>query len=225
MGFHFRGMGMRYLALIAAIFIVLPTTARADVLPIIDVNDTFAGILTIHDPGTPPTGNVSGFPYWISSVPGDLGTITAQIGTLGVFTGNLRGYTPGSDLPNGPSYSAAAQPISLNGSAPLPYSEMGMTMEYVGTGFFPSGRFVIATFGIDYQLISSNGSQINVSASSADVPTFILISSSPDQESFAFSGVITGVSVSTVPEPSTWAMLLIGFIGIGFALRGKLEPA
>jgi hypothetical protein len=30
---------------------------------------------------------------------------------------------------------------------------------------------------------------------------------------------------SAVPEPSTWAMLLIGFAGIGFlALREKLKP-
>jgi hypothetical protein len=34
------------------------------------------------------------------------------------------------------------------------------------------------------------------------------------------------VSVSAVPEPSTWAMLILGFAGIGFmAYRRKLKPA
>jgi hypothetical protein len=37
---------------------------------------------------------------------------------------------------------------------------------------------------------------------------------------------ITGVPVSAVPEPSTWAMLLLGFSGIGFmAYRRKGKPA
>jgi len=37
---------------------------------------------------------------------------------------------------------------------------------------------------------------------------------------------IENVNVSAVPEPSTWAMLLLGFAGIGFlAYRRKLKPA
>ena len=35
-----------------------------------------------------------------------------------------------------------------------------------------------------------------------------------------------GTSVSGVPEPSTWAMMLLGFLGVGFvAYRRKKEPA
>jgi PEP-CTERM motif len=34
-------------------------------------------------------------------------------------------------------------------------------------------------------------------------------------------GVPTGFTVTAVPEPSTWAMLLIGFAGIGFAARRR----
>ena len=37
---------------------------------------------------------------------------------------------------------------------------------------------------------------------------------------------IQNVNVSAVPEPSTWAMLLLGFVGIGFvAYRQKPKPA
>jgi hypothetical protein len=32
-------------------------------------------------------------------------------------------------------------------------------------------------------------------------------------------GANYGWTVSVVPEPSTWAMLLIGFLGLGFAFR------
>jgi MYXO-CTERM domain-containing protein len=38
---------------------------------------------------------------------------------------------------------------------------------------------------------------------------------------FAFSGDITGFTATSAPELSTWAMLLIGFAGIGFAARRR----
>ena len=37
----------------------------------------------------------------------------------------------------------------------------------------------------------------------------------------SFGGVIGGVNVSAVPEPASWAMLLLGFGGIGWTLRRR----
>jgi hypothetical protein len=31
------------------------------------------------------------------------------------------------------------------------------------------------------------------------------------------AGQVVGTSFNTVPEPSTWAMMLAGFVGLGFA--------
>ena len=43
----------------------------------------------------------------------------------------------------------------------------------------------------------------------------------PGIDNFAF-----GNTVSAVPEPSTWAMMILGFAGIGFmAYRRKSKPA
>jgi hypothetical protein len=40
------------------------------------------------------------------------------------------------------------------------------------------------------------------------------------------SGVLDTFSVTAVPEPSTWAMMILGFVGIGFmAYRKKSKPA
>jgi hypothetical protein len=39
----------------------------------------------------------------------------------------------------------------------------------------------------------------------------------PNDESISVSGNFAQLNVSPVPEPSTWAMLLLGFAGIGFA--------
>jgi hypothetical protein len=43
---------------------------------------------------------------------------------------------------------------------------------------------------------------------------------------YAADVVLDNVSIATVPEPSTWAMMLLGFAGVGFmAYRRKSKPA
>jgi PEP-CTERM motif len=39
------------------------------------------------------------------------------------------------------------------------------------------------------------------------------------------SGVFDNFTSPTVPEPSTWAMLLLGFAGLGFAGYRSRRPA
>jgi hypothetical protein len=45
-------------------------------------------------------------------------------------------------------------------------------------------------------------------------PTFTVVGDDPTAYTLSFSPQI-GNSVGAVPEPSTWAMLLIGFVGTG----------
>jgi len=47
-----------------------------------------------------------------------------------------------------------------------------------------------------------------------------LVSFTSDTDS-AFGGVIGGVTVSAIPEPATWTMLLLGFGAIGWTLRRR----
>jgi hypothetical protein len=46
--------------------------------------------------------------------------------------------------------------------------------------------------------------------------TALLTFASQDDATSAFGPVIGAVNVSAVPEPSTWAMLLLGFTGLGY---------
>jgi len=41
----------------------------------------------------------------------------------------------------------------------------------------------------------------------------------------AYGGVVGGVTISAVPEPSTWAMMLLGFAGIGFVTYRRRASA
>jgi hypothetical protein len=48
--------------------------------------------------------------------------------------------------------------------------------------------------------------------------------------SFGLGGVtisvtLTGTAIAGIPEPSTWAMLLVGFGGIGFMAQRRAVPA
>jgi choice-of-anchor C domain-containing protein len=40
-----------------------------------------------------------------------------------------------------------------------------------------------------------------------------------------YGPVVGGVSIITVPEPATWAMMVLGFAGLGFAGYRKARPA
>jgi choice-of-anchor C domain-containing protein len=59
------------------------------------------------------------------------------------------------------------------------------------------------------------------------VTSTVLSFTSQDSQDSPFGPVIGGVSISSaVPEPSTWAMMILGFAGIGFlAYRRKNKPA
>ena len=38
-----------------------------------------------------------------------------------------------------------------------------------------------------------------------------------------YGAAISGIAVMAVPEPSTWAMMLVGFAGLGYACRRKTK--
>ena len=62
-----------------------------------------------------------------------------------------------------------------------------------------------------------------VADSSADNLAFGL---RQDQYYSALDDITVNQAVATVPEPSTWAMMLLGFVGVGFmAYRRKSKPA
>jgi hypothetical protein len=49
--------------------------------------------------------------------------------------------------------------------------------------------------------------------------------SSTDPAPSFFGPVIGNVSISAVPEPSTWAMMILGFIGVGFVAYRRKRPS
>jgi len=61
--------------------------------------------------------------------------------------------------------------------------------------------------------------------SQLDAAINTVIGELPDyNSSFADSGMPGGGTTGAIPEPSTWAMLLIGFAGVGYAGYRKTRP-
>jgi len=106
-----------------------------------------------------------------------------------------------------------------------------------GTFTFTSGYFTDAFSGTASVVVTDN---------LGDSKSFLVTNSGPTLESFNWTGVntvyinatefgggiqivfddLTVTQVAAVPEPSTWAMMILGFVGIGFmAYRRKSKPA
>jgi hypothetical protein len=103
-----------------------------------------------------------------------------------------------------------------------------------GTFTFNNGYFTAAfSYGAQQAVVSDN---------LGDSKTFAVNSSTPTFATFGWAGVSSisivsatdglfqqivfdNLSVSAVPEPATWAMMLLGFLGLGFmACRRKSPP-
>lgn len=53
------------------------------------------------------------------------------------------------------------------------------------------------------------------------VPTAVTFAIADDLSSFGDNSGGVSLSVSAVPEPATWATMVLGFFGLGFAMRRK----
>ena len=78
---------------------------------------------------------------------------------------------------------------------------------------------VDASAGAQFTNYSAVYPETAVAAASAD-PTFVI--DEPGYSAYTIEGVPAGPAATAAPEPATWAMMLVGFAGLGFAgYRGR----
>ncbi|WP_293467390.1 PEPxxWA-CTERM sorting domain-containing protein [Phenylobacterium sp.] len=120
-------------------------------------------------------------------------------------------------LPLDPSFVLASGVISSSGSAlEMPWleavdPELAARLKAQFMGAFPGGAIgSVANFTLGEGILP---------VSEAGLPGFRFVA--PDGATIAFSGDFEGERAVAIPEPSTWALMLLGFGGLGSALRWR----
>jgi hypothetical protein len=110
------------------------------------------------------------------------------------------------------------------------------TLTRTGGGDFSLVSLDFASFSGDFFVFGMLGSANVFSDTNSPPPTntfttFSLPTNVIDSATFQFDAQITSsidniIATPAVPEPSTWAMMILGFCGVGFmAYRRKAKPA
>ena len=155
-------------------------------------------------------GGINGDGYEIIGVSGSIG---------GVSTSSFTGNWPGGGAPQ--SFAVVKGLFTDINGAPTQYEMVGVP----GAG--------AAYYDIDNiwypgapHIDGANGVAVLLSNGAADY-VYSCDPQQPDCSGYGlYQGDPQGNPVSAVPEPSTWAMLLLGFFGIGvIAYRRKSRPA
>ena len=198
-------------ALLIAALVIAPAAFAANAVVDGDFNNSISGFTTFSGGSTLPGG-----PWVVTGGSVDL---------IGNFWQSPSGPTP----PNGS--------VDLNG-----FSQGGV--EQTISGLIPGDTYVLTfslsgnpqglptTKSVDVSIGSVVNDNFTYTIGSntlanmmykSETVTFTAGASNTlsfaSQDAGAFGPVIGNVSISAVPEPSTWVMMLLGFAGLGFAFR------
>jgi predicted TIM-barrel enzyme len=101
----------------------------------------------------------------------------------------------------------------FNGSIAQGFSSSGLGFKIFNTTDFSSaGAYGLAFFSIDSVAISSGQPIISIGSGTG----FSHIAFQPVLSDLPLGSGNATLTISGVPEPSTWAMMILGFAGVGF---------
>jgi len=195
------------------------------------------------DPYAAPAPN---YTFDVGSRPASVGTGGAFItGTNGIITAQPFGTAAGTGAYGGDGYYFAAGPDTPDGTAgildvnPLLGTINNISLVWGSVDAYNTLQFcaTIACTGAD--LLGSFGGTAIFAGADGDrtdpntnpVVTFLLtggaestfryLKLSSTQNAFE----IDNIAINPVPEPATWALMLVGFAGIGMTLRRRRQTA
>jgi PEP-CTERM motif len=194
-----------------------------------------------------PTPNIySGTSIHTGPVPGNYGTVPPLLGGVafsgGAFIANNLpntaagiSATPAGDTTNYMSIlSGQYETLTFSGNKNSFGLYWGSIDAYNKIEFFSGNSFVTSYSGNTLNAVppvGSNGDQFLLTTNAYIMfsgLSFDNVKLSSSGNSFEFDNVFAGSQsqVGGIPEPSTWAMMLLGFAGVGYmAYRRKTKPA
>lgn len=156
--------------------------------------------------GSPASAQVYTFDY-----SGTLQGTILGVGDIGTQHIDVTGTTDSTDLTN----PLAVSNVSVSGLG---------TTESQGSGtLFSTGSTLNLSTGVGNLLFGNIdfGTLLSTGSSSANI-----LSGADNSINFTATGGSGTLSLTAaVPEPATWAMMLVGFGAVGFSMRRKRTPA
>lgn len=206
---------------LSSIFSILlgHSVLAASVFPTAAIGDVFAGSLTIN-PAT-PCSSCSDFDTFVYETFFNAGSISVNLGGATFGGSSLDAEVSFDVTPTGPLGQWAGYTTTSNGAIQILLDGSTRSTSILPLDF-SSYHPAPPADQISFYAINENGDGYSYAG---------VLTSLVQQDAvanFSFTGTITGfqMTVSSVPESATWAMLLIGFFGVGFAAyRRKSKPA
>jgi PEP-CTERM motif len=187
---------------------------------------------------------------WDTSSSGTMGTITDTYNGPATLVSGYPSYGPSSTFADGSIVNNAPNPtnniLQITGGSPNVYTltfsqavvdpvfaiwSLGASNTPASFVFTQTPTFVAGGPSNEYggQAITVSGNTVGGIEGNGTVEflgTFTSLSWSNPQSEFWYGFNVGYTSVAPVPEPSTWAMMILGFAGVGFmAYRQKAKPA
>jgi hypothetical protein len=193
----FKGLGCATAAFVLAFALAPVESARADA---VTFNYVGADFLGAHDPFT-TSENVTGSITFAAPLAANL-TLNSSFNISNV-TPVAFSFTAGPETLTSASFSPNFTTFQFSTDA-----AGNITAWDIVIGLGGGGQFILDNFTTG---LGDVGDQVSVGAN------FVGDANYNPQEAFALNHVAGQFTIAAaVPEPSTWAMMILGFVGVGF---------
>jgi PEP-CTERM motif-containing protein len=119
-------------------------------------------------------------------------------------------------------FDATALIVTFNGPANPIFQSFGTGMSRMSSNPFGSGWNTTFLAANEVEFTAPDGQFLRP----GDQYDFFFTFQNPiDPSTFSFTAEWIGTQVAAVPEPSTWAMMILGFIGVGYMTYRRRKGA
>ena len=199
-------------ALAAAVFLTVPAAANAALLFGTGGNTNTAQMETLSGSGLAggSIATLSGGSVETSDQP------FADIPAGGVFGSAFLAAGPTTTQPATLSFVTPTSYLSFLWGSPDTYNTLTITTNVGGPQIFTA-----SSLGLPGDGNQSFSSYVHFQGIAGEVITSVSFTNIPATDAFE----VANFSVTAVPEPSTWAMMILGFAGIGFMAYRRKNPS